>query len=144
MMAGWIRSGEGIQVSVEAYPDKTFTGKLTRTNPVVDPQSRSFEVEALLDNSEGLLKPGFFAKARIPSGKVDRVLAVPRDALQYSYGVYKVCVIEGDVLKEREVRIGELEGDDAEIVSGVTTSDRIAVPVNGRALKDGAKVQIVQ
>ena len=144
MMAGWIRSGEGIHVSVEAYPDKTFTGKLTRTNPVVDPQSRSFEVEALLDNSEGLLKPGFFAKARIPSGKVDRVLAVPRDALQYSYGVYKVCVIEGDVLKEREVRIGELEGDDAEIVSGVTTSDRIAVPVNGRALKDGAKVQIVQ
>src|SRR5215813_13580077 len=144
MMAGWIRAGEGIHVSVEAYADKTFSGKLTRTNPVVDPQSRTFEVEALLDNSEGLLKPGFFVKARIPSGKVDRVLAVPRDALQYSYGVYKVCLIQGDVLKETEVKIGELAGEDAEIVSGVTAGAMIAVPVNGQVLKDGARIQIVQ
>jgi RND family efflux transporter MFP subunit len=144
MMAGWIRAGEGIHVSVEAYPDKTFSGKLTRTNPVVDPQSRTFEVEALLDNSEGLLKPGFFVKARIPSGKVDRVLAVPRDALQYSYGVYKVCLIQGDVLKETEVKIGELAGEDAEIVSGVGTGDMIAVPVKGQVLTDGARIQIVQ
>jgi RND family efflux transporter MFP subunit len=144
MMAGWIRAGEGIHVSVEAYPDKTFSGKLTRTNPVVDPQSRSFEVEALLENSEGLLKPGFFVKARIPSGKVDRVLAVPRDALQYSYGVYKVCLIQGDVLKETEVKIGELAGEDAEIVSGVSTADLIAVPVKGQVLRDGATIQIVQ
>ena len=144
MMAGWIRSGEAIQVSVEAYPDKTFSGKLTRTNPAVDPQSRTFEVEALLENSEGLLKPGFFVKARIPSGKVDRVLGVPRDALQYSYGVYKVCLIQGDVLKETEVKIGELAGDEAEIASGVSAGDRIAVPVNGQVLKDGARIQIVQ
>jgi RND family efflux transporter MFP subunit len=144
MMAGWIRAGEGIHVSVEAYPDKTFSGKLTRTNPVVDPQSRTFEVEALLDNSEGLLKPGFFVKARIPSGKVDRVLAVPRDALQYSYGVYKVCLIQGDVLKETEVKIGELAGEDAEIVSGVSTGDMIAVPEKGQVLRDGARIQIVQ
>jgi len=144
MMAGWIRAGEGIHVSVEAYADKTFSGKLTRTNPVVDPQSRTFEVEALLDNSEGLLKPGFFVKARIPSGKVDRVLAVPRDALQYSYGVYKVCLIQGDVLKETEVKIGELAGEDAEIVSGIKTNDMIAVPVKGQVLRDGARIQIVQ
>jgi RND family efflux transporter MFP subunit len=144
MMAGWIRAGEGIHVSVEAYPDKTFSGKLTRTNPVVDPQSRTFEVEALLGNSEGLLKPGFFVKARIPSGKVDPVLAVPRDALQYSYGVYKVCLIQGDVLKETEVKIGELAGEDAEIVSGVGTGDMIAVPVKGQVLTDGARIQIVQ
>src|SRR5215471_16702792 len=144
MMAGWIRAGEGIHVSVEAYADKTFSGKLTRTNPVVDPQSRTFEVEALLDNSEGLLKPGFFVKARIPSGKVDQVLAVPRDALQYSYGVYKVCLIQGDVLKETEVKIGELAGEDAEIVSGIRTGDMIAVPVKGQVLRDGARIQIVQ
>src|SRR5438552_10912547 len=73
-MAGWILVGDRIQVSVDAYPDKTFSGKLTRINPSVDPQNRTFEVEALLENSEGLLKPGFFVKASIPSGKVDRVM----------------------------------------------------------------------
>ena len=143
-MAGWIRTGDRIQVSVEAYPGKTFSGKLSRINPAVDPQSRSFEVEALLENSEELLKPGFFVKARIPSGKVDRVLAVPQDALQYSYGVYKVCLIQGDVLKETEVKIGESSGGEAEIVSGVKPGDMIAVPVKGQVLKDGARIEIVQ
>jgi len=143
-MAGWIRTGDRIQVSVEAYPGKTFSGKLSRINPAVDPQSRSFEVEALLENSDELLKPGFFVKARIPSGKVDRVLAVPQDALQYSYGVYKVCLIQGDVLKETEVKIGESSGGEAEIVSGVKPGDMIAVPVKGQVLKDGARIQILE
>jgi len=142
-MAGWIQAGDQISVSVDAYPDKTFSGKLSRINPVVDPQSRTFEVEALLENSQGLLKPGFFVKARIPSGKVDHVLVVPQDALQYSYGVYKVCLIQGDVLKETEVKVGEVSDDRAEIVSGAKAGDMIAVPAKGQALKDGAKIQIV-
>ncbi len=143
-MAGWIQVGDRIQVSVDAYPDKTFSGKLTRINPSVDPQSRTFEVEALLENSEGLLKPGFFVKASIPSGKVDRVMTVPQEALQYSYGVYKVCLIQGDVLHETEVKVGEVSEDSAEITSGVKAGDMIAVPVKGQALKDGAKIQIVE
>jgi membrane fusion protein (multidrug efflux system) len=142
-MAGWIQVGDRIQVSVDAYPDKTFSGKLTRINPSVDPQSRTFEVEALLENSEGLLKPGFFVKARIPSGKVDQVMTVPQEALQYSYGVYKVCLIQGDVLKEKEVKVGEVSEDSAEITSGVKAGDVVAVPVKGQTLKDGAKIQIV-
>src|SRR5438093_11634758 len=143
-MAGWIQLGDRIQVSVEAYPGRTFSGKLSRINPTVDPQNRAFEVEALLENSEGLLKPGFFVKARIPSGKIDQVLTVPQDALQYSYGVYKVCLIQNDVLKEAEVKIGELSSDEVEIVSGVKAGDMIAVPVKGQVLKDGARIQVVE
>src|SRR5213592_516584 len=48
-MAGWVRIANRIQVSVDAYPDKTFSGRLSRINPAVDPQSRTFEVEALLE-----------------------------------------------------------------------------------------------
>ena len=143
-MAGWIQLGDRIQVSVEAYPGRTFSGKLSRINPTVDPQNRAYEVEALLENSEGLLKPGFFVKARIPSGKIDQVLTVPQDALQYSYGVYKVCLIQDDVLKEAEVKVGELSSDEVEIVSGVKAGDRIAVPVKGQVLKDGARIQVVE
>jgi len=142
-MAGWIQVGDRITVSVEAYPEKMFSGKLSRINPSVDPQSRTFDVEALLDNPDGLLKPGFFVKARVPSGKIDQVMAVPQEALQYSYGVYKVCLIQGDVLKETEVKVGDLSGDQVEITSGARAGDMIAVPVKGQVLKDGAKIQIV-
>ena len=143
-MAGWIQIGERINVSVDAYPDKAFSGKLARINPSVDPQSRTFEVEALLENSESLLKPGFFVKAQIPSGKVDQAMTVPRNALQYSYGVYKLALIQGDVLKDTEVKVGDLSSDEIEIVSGAKAGDMIAVPVKGQALKDGAKIQIVE
>ena len=143
-MAGWIQTGDRIQVSVEAYPDKTFSGKLSRINPSVDPQSRTFEVEALLENPEGLLKPGFFVKARIPSGKIDQAMAVPQEALQYSYGVYKVCLIQGDVLKETEVKVGDLSREQIEVVSGIKAGDMLAVPLKGQVLKDGARIQVVQ
>src|SRR5207253_8193820 len=94
--------GDPVSVSVEAYPDRAFTGKVSRINPSVDPQSRTFEVEALLANSQGLLKPGFFIKARLGSGKLDQALLVPEDALSYAFGVYKAFLIQGKVVKETE------------------------------------------
>ena len=87
--------------------------------PFCDQQTRAFEVEALIDNREALLKPGFFVKATIPSSFVADALIVPQDALLYVYGVYKVFVIDGNTLKEREVKIGERTGDEVEIVEGL-------------------------
>jgi len=74
-MTEWIHVGDVVNVSVEAYLDKKF--REVRINPSVDQQSRTFEVEALLSNSEGLLKPGFFIKAQMGSGRPDQALLVP-------------------------------------------------------------------
>ncbi|HMG32484.1 MAG TPA: efflux RND transporter periplasmic adaptor subunit [Blastocatellia bacterium] len=142
-MAAWAKTGQEVTVSVEAFPDRTFAGKIWRINPAVDQQTRTFEVEALIDNHDNALKPGFFVKATIPSAKVDEALLVPQDALLYVYGAYKVFVIEGDILKEREVKLGERSGDEVEIVEGLNRGERLALPVKGRELKDGATVEIV-
>ena len=142
-MAGLIQIGDRLQVTVDAYPNRTFSGKLSRINPSVDPQSRTFEVEALLENAKGLLKPGFFVKARIPSAKLDPGMVVPQDALQYSYGIYKIFLIQGDVPKEQEVKVGDLSAEQIEIVSGVKAGDMIGVPVKGQVLKDAARIKLV-
>jgi len=141
-MAAWVKTGQQVSVSVEAYPGRTFTGKISRINPSVDQQTRAFEVEALIDNRENLLKPGFFVKATIPSSFVVDSLFVHQDALFYMYGVYKVFVIEGGALKEREVKIGERSGEEVEIVEGLTQGDRIALPTKGQELKEGAAVEV--
>src|ERR1044071_9953760 len=99
-MAAWVHEGQEVTVAVEAYADRTFKGKVTRINPSVDQQTRSFEVEALIENHDGALKPGFFAKAVVQSNNVTSALFVPQDALLYVYGVYKVFVIEDNRLKE--------------------------------------------
>jgi RND family efflux transporter MFP subunit len=141
-MAAWVKTGQEVTVSVEAYPDRRFTGKISRINPSVDQQTRAFEVEALIDNREALLKPGFFVKATIPSSFVVEALFVPQDALLYVYGVYKVFVIAGNTLKEREVKIGERAGDEVEIAEGLAPGERIALSTKGQDLKDGAIVEV--
>jgi membrane fusion protein (multidrug efflux system) len=139
-MAGWIAVGQPVTVQVEAYPSRSFGGKVSRINPSVDPQARTFEVEALLENPDGALKPGFFARARIASSHVDRALVVPREALRYVYGVYKVYAVDGGKMRERDVKLGSREGEEVEVVEGVREGDRVAVPVPGAEPTDGAPV----
>jgi RND family efflux transporter MFP subunit len=140
-MAGWIRVGQQVSLSVEAYPDRTFAGKLSRINPSVDQQTRTFEVEALIENHDGVLKPGFFVKATIPSDKIENGLFVPQEALLYIYGLYKLYLVEGDALKERDVRLGDRHQELVEIMEGVKASDRVALSARGQTLKDGARIE---
>jgi len=143
-MAGWVAVGQPVRVQVEAYPDRAFEGAVSRMNPSVDPQTRSFDVEALLDNRDGVLKPGFFARASIVSSRVDQALVVPQDALRYLYGVYKVYTVEQSALHETEVKLGAREGADVEIVSGLKEGSQVAVPLEGEELRDGAPVEAVK
>ena len=143
-MAAWVRVGQLVTVSVDAYSDRSFTGKISRINPSVDQQTRAFEVEALIQNRERLLKPGFFAKASIPSDNVADALFVPNAALLYVYGVYKVFVVQGDIVKETEVKLGERGDERAEVVEGLSAGDRIAMPMKGQELKDGSRIEVVQ
>jgi RND family efflux transporter MFP subunit len=143
-MAAWVAVGQAVKVQVEAYPDRSFDGRISRINPSVEPQTRSFEVEALLDNKAGLLKPGFFARASIASSHVDKALLVPQGALRYLYGVYKIYAVEMSVLKETEVKLGAREGDEVEVVSGIKDGAQVAVAVEGQELRDGAPVEAVQ
>ncbi|HEY3137019.1 MAG TPA: efflux RND transporter periplasmic adaptor subunit [Blastocatellia bacterium] len=141
-MAAWVKTGQEVTIAVEAFPDRAFTGKISRINPSVDQQTRAFEVEALIENHQAMLKPGFFVKATIPSSFVVDALFVPQDALLYVYGVYKVFVVEGNTLKEKEVKVGERTGDEVEIVEGLTKGERIALATKGQELKEGATVEI--
>jgi RND family efflux transporter MFP subunit len=143
-MASWVAVGQAVKVQVEAYPQRSFEGAVSRMNPSVDPQTRSFDVEALLDNREGVLKPGFFARASIVSSRVDQALVVPQDALRYLYGVYKVYTVEQSALHETEVRLGAREGAEVEIVSGLKEGSSVAVPLEGEELRDGATVAAVK
>jgi multidrug efflux pump subunit AcrA (membrane-fusion protein) len=143
-MAAWVRTGQVVTVRVEAYPDRSFSGKISRINPTVDQQTRSFEVEALIDNHDAALKPGFFVKATIPSDQVVDAVFVPQEALVYVYGVYKVLVVDGNTVRETEVKVGDRSGDDVEIVEGLSEGHQVALPPKGQELKDGAQIEVVR
>jgi multidrug efflux pump subunit AcrA (membrane-fusion protein) len=137
----WMKEGQPVQLSVDAYPDQTFIGRLSRISPTVSTSTRAFAFEALVPNTDARLKPGTFARVHIESGKVDEVLTLPYGALQYRYGVNRVFVVDGDKLAVRELKVGDRLGDRIEIVSGVKAGEQVAL-TDVEHLADGAKVTV--
>ena len=142
--AGWVRDGAPVDLQVEAFPGETFHGKVSRINPSVSQDSRTFEAEALLANSDGRLKPGFFVQASIPSEKQEKTIFLPEGAVNYRYGVYKVFLVRGNRVSERQIRpAGQTEdarGRRFEVAEGLKPGDRVAVAISGD-LHDGATVE---
>jgi RND family efflux transporter MFP subunit len=142
--AGWVKDGEIVDVHVEAFPGETFQGKISRINPAVAQDSRTFEAEALISNLDGRLKPGFFVQASIPSEKEEKAIFLPERAVNYRYGVYKVFLLNGNRVSERQIRpAGQTEDEHGrrfEVAEGLKPGDRVAVAITGD-LHDGATVQ---
>ena len=142
--AGWVKDGAMVDLQVEAFPGESFHGRVSRINPSVAQDSRTFEAEALLENVNGKLKPGFFVQASIPSEKQEKTIFLPYGAVNYRYGVYKVFLLNGSHVSERQIRpAGQTEderGRRFEVAEGLKPGDRVAVAVSGD-LRDGATVQ---
>jgi len=140
-MAPWIKVGQPVELQVDAYPDKTLTGKVSRISPAVSTSTRAFPFEALVPNADALLKPGTFARVHLETAKIDRAMTVPYAALQYRYGVNRAFVVTGDRLTARELKVGERVGDRIEVLSGLQTGDTVVI-ADVDKLADGTKVSV--
>lgn len=140
--AGVVKNGAVAEARVEAYPGEVFRGRLVRINPTVAQDSRTFEVEAVLPNQSGRLKPGFFIQASLPSQIEEKALLVPEQAVSYRYGVYRVFCVEGTQVVEREIKTGAQYDSKIEVTEGLKAGQRLAVAVEGE-LRNGATVREV-
>ncbi len=136
-----VHVGQPVQVTLEAYPGRAFRGKVSRVSPSVDPQNRTLALEAVLENPDGRLKPGFFARGHVLARTDRAVPFVPEAALYTFVGITKVFAVSGETVQERQVETGErLEGW-VEIRRGVTPGEVVAT-ANLGALFDGAQVTV--
>jgi RND family efflux transporter MFP subunit len=141
-MAPWIKVGQIANVNVEAFQERSFQGKVWRISPTVEQSKRTFIVEALIANPSGDLKPGFYAKARIRTDKVDRIRLIPRDSVNYVFGSNKAYVVrEGGVIEARDVKLGDIFGPDVEVIEGVKEGERVAASEVNR-LDTGSRVRV--
>jgi len=138
-MAPWIAVGQPVELRVDAYPDKTLTGKVSRISPTVNTQTRAFPFEALVPNTDALLKPGTFARVHLATSRVEQVLSIPYAAMQYRYGVNRAFVVANDKLAMRELKVGDRLGDRVEILGGLKPGDLVAL-TDVDNLGDGMKV----
>ncbi len=132
---------QSVALSVASHPGTTFEGKVARINPTVDDTSRTFQVEAVIPNSRGLLRPGGFAKASIVVNRKDHAVTVPIEAISTFAGVTKLFVVEDGKTRAIPVEIG-LQGDGwVEVIGQVPASAQVVVEGQSRLAEGTAVVQ---
>lgn len=138
-----VRPGLPVNVRVEAFPERSFTGTVTRVAPAVDAGSRALHLETWIDNGDGKLRPGFFVSGHIAAPPDSPVVVVPDSAVVVSAGVRKVFVVDGPRVRERRVQTGDRREGWTEIVSGLPPG-ALVVTSRPERLVDGAAVRILE
>jgi RND family efflux transporter MFP subunit len=135
-----ITQGTGVEVEVDAYPGETFNGRVARLAPILDPATRTAQVEIEIPNTAYRLKPGMYARARFTVQRHDRALVVPTGSivdLQGKLGVWTPS--EGDTPSFQPVTIGIEQQEFTEITSGVSEGQNI-ISTGAGALRPGDRI----
>jgi membrane fusion protein, multidrug efflux system len=148
--SGNLKVGQTVRIKVDAYPGRTFEGKITTIEPQIAADTRNIRVQATIANPDKILKPGMFATTTVVLPDKPPVVTVPETAVDYTlYGdsVYLITDKKGDDGKtsltavRTFVRTGNRIDGRAEILSGLNAGDRV-VAVGQLKLQSGAAVAI--
>lgn len=140
-----LHKGQKVLVTVSAYPQEKFTGKITAINSLVDVDTRTISVQATLPNPKERLYPGAFATVVVELANKQKVLTIPQTAITYSLYGDTVFVVtpkpasttkthknkaqksKGPLLvaNQRYIKVGERRGDEASVTSGVKAGETV-------------------
>jgi cobalt-zinc-cadmium efflux system membrane fusion protein len=130
-----LHTGDLANITVEAYPNRNFTGRVTYIGDEVDRTTRSVRARIEVPNPDHLLKPGMFARAAIDSASAREVIVAPESAVYEVDGKDVVFVPAGDgKFSVRPVTLGRRGNVTVEITAGLRQGDQV-VAKGGLALK---------
>jgi len=138
-----INSGMKADVIVDAYPGEHFVGRIAHVAPVLDPATRTAQIEVEIDNTTFRLKPGMYATVSFVIEHKEKVLVVPANAVieaQGKKGVYLPG--DGNVAKFQPVTLGMADPTQVEITAGVTEGMRV-ISTGAAALREGDKIVLL-
>lgn len=127
---GKIKPGDAAQITVDAYPGKTFTGRVDQILPQVDATTRTVRVRLVLANPQLKLKPGMYVNVVLKVA-LGRQLVVPASAVLQSGTRQVVFVNRGDGnLEPRQVMTGARVGDEFIVAKGLKANESIVTSAN--------------
>ncbi len=139
-----VRHGQSIEIMVDALPGRPFRAKVDAVDPQVDSSGRSALLRGRIDNPEGKLKPGMFARVRLILGERDNALVVPEEAIVPQGSKATVWKIVDGKAVRTEVRTGLRRAAKVEITQGLQAGDTVVTAGQIRLSRDGTPVKIAQ
>ena len=138
-----VSAGKNLSVTLDAYPGKTFSARINRVYPKLDPGTRTRLAEAAVSEKIALM-PGFFARIKLNVQTRDKAVIVPAEAvLVNATGARVAFVVQASKAIARKVVTGIESGRMIEIVSGVKPGEQVVVAGNEK-LKDGMAVKLLE
>lgn len=138
-----IRLGQKARVVADAYPGRTFLGRLYRISPAVSgegQEARTVSVRVAVEGAAALLKPGMSADVEIVVGTRQDTLSVPAQAILGRGGEKHVYILEQGRARLRPVRVGETTWGAAEILEGVREGELVVSTPDAPGLADGVRI----
>jgi RND family efflux transporter MFP subunit len=152
---GKLAIGQEANITVKAFPGQSFAGRVSKISPILDPTTRMAEVEVLVDNEQGLLKPGMYAEVEVITGTIDNVIVIPRfttiesTALQRIEGKdrvvknYYVFVVDSNRAVQKKLDILYANHRWLAVKSGIEVGDQLVVAGQNN-LREGLPVLITE
>jgi|KBSSwiStaDraftv2_1062776.scaffolds.fasta_scaffold00466_16 membrane fusion protein (multidrug efflux system) len=138
---GQVQVGQSLQITLDALPGKTYQGKVTAVNPLIDAAGRSIIIRAQVGNQDTTLRPGMFARVKLITRAERDAMMLPEEALvPQGSDKYVFRVTDGKVTRVK-VETGQRRDGKVEIVNGVNKDD-VIVTAGQLKLRDGVSVRV--
>ncbi len=138
-----ISKGDSVTLTVDAFGDRVFEGRIARVYPTIDATTHTFNVEIQVPNKDKVLRPGMYARVTVRFG-VNHSIVVPDTAIvkQTGSGERFIYVVNEDgTVSYVNVKLGRHTGSKYEVLSGI--EDGAVVVTEGQSrLRDGIRVSI--
>ncbi len=137
----FLNTGQQARVMVDAHDERIFTGTVDFISFKAEPATNTFRTQVVVDNSQGLIRPGMIARVAFERRIIPEAIAVPLSALIDRGGERLVYVEEEGTARARQVSIGVIERDRVQITRGLNPGDRLIV-AGHREVEEGTLVLV--
>lgn len=147
-----VKKGQTAQIDMDALPGRKFTALIQAIDPLVDANGRSVGVRACIDNRQGQLRPGMFARVNAVFGVRENAKVIPEEAIVPLAGKQYVIKLvdtasaadkDSKTTQRVEVKVGIRRPGRVEILEGLNEGDEVVVAGQQRIQKDGTTVKVM-
>jgi RND family efflux transporter MFP subunit len=139
--AAAVKTGEKVSLTVDEFPNQTFTGTLVRDSDAIDPASRTLNVEVDVENPKGQLLPGAYTFVHLKVPPTGGAVTIAANALLFRKEGLRVAVVRNGRVQLVPITIGHDYGNSVEVISGLSPQDATIVDPSD-SIEDGQAVQV--
>ncbi|PWN06967.1 efflux RND transporter periplasmic adaptor subunit [Rhodohalobacter mucosus] len=137
-----IKKDQRVELRADAIPGETFVGHVERTSPVVDSETGTFKVTIYVDETQGQLRPGMFARVKIVYDTRQNTRMIPKSAVISEDLSNSVFVIRDSLAFKKSIQTGYTNGSNVEVIGGLDDGEMV-VTIGQTSLQDSSRVSVI-